>query len=438
MKLINKISIRFLGVVLLLTPVCVIISYNSIRNKIDNTQIARMKTMNDNVAQLLKEGKISDNYTLGKPIQITKLNSSLPSQKVEIINGSRNQKDVDKKGCLLTVNSFYNINGSTYKITSYNYTTNESQIFWGMMYGMTWKLLLIIIAIIIMARIMSKKMFAPFRESIHTLSSFNLKNRQKIQLPKSNIKELQELNSFIQNMTNKAVEDYNRAREFSENASHELQTPLAVMRTKMELLAETNITEEQAALIADMQNAIEKLSSINRSLVLLSKLDNHEFSTQEQIKFCRITRSVLSMYEDWISLKELCVSTKLDSNIILNIHPSLAEILVANLVSNAIRHNIDGGKLDIVLTNKMLRICNTGEPLDIPHDDIFRRFKKGNQSSDGIGLGLSIVQQICNKTNFFVNYNYINQQHTFSVYFDKNYREENVVISEEKTVAAEA
>ncbi|HEY0299167.1 MAG TPA: ATP-binding protein [Arachidicoccus sp.] len=418
MKLINKISIWFMAIVLLLTPVCVIISYNSIRNKIDNTQVERMKTMNNDVAQLIKTGEITNDYTLGKPIQIEKLSTPMPQKQIEIINGSHGEKNLDKNGYLLTVNSYYNINGNVYKITAYNYTTNSIEIFWSMIKGMVWKLVLISLAVIFTARYFSKKFFLPFRQSIRALNNFNLKDKTAIKLPETNIKEFKELNAFIKTMTNKVIEDYSKAKEFSENASHELQTPLAIVRTKMELLAETNINEQQADLIEDMQNAIEKLSSINRSLVLLSKLENQEFA-QEQIKFCSMTRNVLNMYEDWISLRGICVTTKLDSNIMVNMHPSLAEILLANLISNAIRHNVVGGKLEIQLTAKMLRISNTGNPIDILPEDLFLRFKKGNQSSEGIGLGLSIVKQICEETNFKIKYDYENQQHIFNVYFEK-------------------
>lgn len=419
MKLINKISVWFFIITLLLTPVCVIISYHSVRDKIDHTQVARMEKMNSNVAQLMKQGILPADYTVGKPITIQQLNTPMPAYQTEVFNDCRGEKNADKDGYLITVNSYYSIGGKVYKISSYNYTTNTRQIFISMLSGVLWKLLLFSIAVILLARYFSKKIFRPFREAIDAMNHFNVKDKREIQLPQTNITEFRQLNCFIKKMTSNVIQDYDKVREFSENASHELQTPLAVVRSKIELLVETDIDEQQAALIADMQNAIEKLSSINRSLVLLSKLRNQEF-TQEDIKFCRVTKDVLNMYEDWISLKELEVTTKLDSNVVLRIHRSLAEILLANLISNAIRHNIVGGKIEIMLSRKMLYVSNTGAPLDIASDEIFLRFKKGNQSTAGTGLGLSIVKQICKETGFEIAYTYTNNQHAFCVFFDKN------------------
>src|ERR1700748_18503 len=94
-----------------------------------------------------------------------------------------------------------------------------------------------------------------------------------------------------------------------------------------------------------MHNAIDKLSRINRSLALLTKLENQEFETNEDVKFCRIAKDALLVYDDWILLKNIGVETKLESNIVLRIHTTLAEMLVTTLLSNAIRHNMDGGRM---------------------------------------------------------------------------------------------
>lgn len=248
---------------------------------------------------------------------------------------------------------------------------------------------------------------------------FDLKQKNKLQLPETSTTEFKELNVFLRKMTDKAMEDYAAVKEFSENASHELQTPLAVIRSKIELLSETNIDGIQAALIGDMQNAIEKLSHINRSLILLTKLENQEFKVSESIKFCRVVKDVIATYEDWITMREIKLNSDLDKNIPLNIHPALAEMLISNLLSNAIRHNRDGGQIEMVLTRQHLCISNTGIPPQIPTGELFQRFKKSNQSNDSIGLGLAIVKQICEVNGYEVEYNYTDGWHSIEVYFYK-------------------
>ncbi|HEY9262764.1 HAMP domain-containing sensor histidine kinase, partial [Chitinophaga sp.] len=261
--------------------------------------------------------------------------------------------------------------------------------------------------------------FSPLRRTMKAIYRFDLKQKNKIQLPETSTTEFKELNVFLRKMTDKAMEDYAAVKEFSENASHELQTPLAVIRSKIELLSETNIDGVQAALIGDMQNAIEKLSHINRSLILLTKLENQEFKATESLKFCRVTKDVIATYEDWIIMREIRLTTNLDKNVPLNIHPALAEMLINNLLSNAIRHNRDGGQIDVVLTHREFCISNTGLPPQSPTCELFQRFKKSNQSNDSIGLGLAIVKQICEVNNYAIDYTYKEGWHHLHVYFFK-------------------
>jgi signal transduction histidine kinase len=219
-------------------------------------------------------------------------------------------------------------------------------------------------------------------------------------------------------MTDQAIAEYASVKEFSENASHELQTPLAVVQSKLELLTETQINETQAALMADMQRAIEKLSRINRSLTLLTKLENHEFVPSD-IKFCKIVKDQLLQYEDRIALKQITTLQQLDKNVLTHMHPALADILVSNLLSNAIRHNIEGGAIVVTLTQQELCISNTGLPPELHTEELFQRFKKSNQSADSTGLGLAIVKQICRTCNFTARYDYDAGWHHLIISFDK-------------------
>ena len=421
MKLVNKFTWSFVAIVLLLTPVTMCISYFNIKRQLDQAETDRLKEVNDKIAGKLRSGHPYSEYTLGRPIAITKLAGDLPAQKVQVTEKQQYNSDLERPECILTVNSFYDIKGEHYQISSYNYVTKSKQILKGMMGAVIWKIVLLLIGVVITARIVSRFVLLPFRQTMDTIKSFRLQQKEKITLPATSTAEFKELNLFLQKMTDKAIEDYASVKEFSENASHELQTPLAVIRSKLELMSETRIDETQAALIEDMQNAIERLSRINRSLTLLTKLENQEFDTSQQIKFCTVAKQVIADVEDRISMKNIQLHTQLDRNIPLNIHPTLAEMLMNNLLSNAIRHNVEGGQIEVQLTRKMLRISNTGLPPEIPTEELFQRFKKSNQCADSIGLGLAIVKQICEVNQFAVDYNYDEGWHSLSVYFDKQY-----------------
>ncbi|WP_118972450.1 sensor histidine kinase [Taibaiella koreensis] len=419
MKLVNKFTWSFVAIVLILTPVTMSISYRSIKKQLDKAEGERLAEMNNNVAAKLRAGHASQEYTQSHPIAITKV-PTLPGQTVQIIETQEFNNALNRKECLLTVNSFYEINGENYKVSSYNFVTKSEQIFRGMMTAVIWKVILLVAGTIVTARVISRFVLSPFRQTMATINGFRVKQKEKIVLPETSTKEFNELNKFLQKMTDKAIEDYASVKEFSENASHELQTPLAVIRSKIELMAETNIDATQAALIEDMQNAIEKLSSINRSLTLLTKLENQEFEASHDIKFCTVTKQVIASLEDWIQMKQLTLTRSLDKDVPLTIHPALAEMLMTNLLSNAIRHNIPGGRIEVELSAKGLVISNTGLPPEIPTEELFQRFKKSNQSADSIGLGLAIVKQICEVNRFAINYEYNDGWHMIGVCFDRN------------------
>jgi signal transduction histidine kinase len=424
MSLLNKISIWFIAVVLLVTPISMYISYTSIKKRLDDAEIVRLKGVNNYIVAQLQRGETPEHSSQGLPIVVSKTDQPIPSQNPEITRSWHKPEGSDHNECLVRVNSYASVGGQVYKISSYNYVTKTDDILKGMMNAVVWKMLMIIAVVAITGRVLSRFILRPFRHAMQAIRGFSLQQREQLQLTPTSTREFKELNGFLQTMTDKAVADYASVKEFSENASHELQTPLAVIQSKIELLTETDINGGQAELIADMQNAIDKLSRINRSLTLLTRLDNHEFPTHEELRFCRVTREAIAAFADRMTLKNLRLSTHIDNSVLIKIHPALAEILVNNLLLNAIRHNVKDGAVTLTLTHQYLQISNTGLPPVIPTEELFQRFKKSNQSADSIGLGLSIVKQICTVSDFCVQYNFKNGWHTVTVQFCQTPMEE--------------
>jgi two-component system, OmpR family, sensor histidine kinase QseC len=420
MKLLNKISIWFIGIILLITPVTMYISRNNIKRSIDTAEVERLQSVNRQVAEQLKSGNKPESIMQERKIEISLWPGPLPATNSEVVRDCNEKPGLQRNECLISVNSWVQLNGKVFKISTYNYVTKTDLILNGMMAVLFWKMLAITIVVFVTASLLSRRIFKPFRQAMEAIHHFSLRQKAAINLAPTSTKEFKELNEFLKKMTDKAVEEYASIKEFSENASHELQTPLAVMQSKVELLAETDINGTQAALIEDMQNAIVKLSQINRSLILLTRLENQEFKTEKDILFCTITREALAAFADRISLKNITVTSKLDKEVPVTIHPVLAEILVNNLLNNAIRHNIDEGRIVINLSRNVMQISNTGLPPEIPTEELFQRFKKSNQSADSIGLGLAIAKQICEVSHFSIFYHYQDGWHTIALHFDKN------------------
>ncbi len=249
------------------------------------------------------------------------------------------------------------------------------------------------------------------------LQRFNLRSRKKLEFKPTRTREFNELNNFVGKMTDKAVDDYISLKEFSENASHELQTPLAIIRSKLELMSELNIEGDQAVLISDMQNAVDRLTRINRSLVLLARLENNEFECKELLDISRYARETVNTFCDLITIKGLTMDYRIEERVEVKLHTALVDILLNNLIGNAIRHNYPGGHISIELTGSKLMISNTGAEPQAPTEEMFQRFRKGTMCQSSVGIGLSIVKQICDMSGFTIDYGFSAGHHIISIDF---------------------
>jgi signal transduction histidine kinase len=324
---------------------------------------------------------------------------------------------VDRK---FSVTRSYKIEGKHYKITAYNFIAEPDEIFEGIVASMALTLGILLVFVTLASRQMSNQILSNFKRTLKTIQGFSLKQKHSIRLQETKIKEFKELNRFLEKMTNKALYDYRSLKEFSENASHELQTPLAVIRGKLELLLETNIDERQALLIEGIQDAVQKLSSVNQSLILLTRLENQEYQQHQTINFSDVVENSISSFNELIDMKSLTITTEIQPHVHIKLNPLLADILITNLISNAIRHNFANGTIIVTLTSSGLTVDNTGEPPRIETSELFKRFKKGRQSSDSTGLGLAIVKQICDLGGHTISYKFSEGKHVVEIVFLPN------------------
>jgi signal transduction histidine kinase len=322
----------------------------------------------------------------------------------------------------LVVTSYYAINGKYYRITTYSFIPSFYQLLPGVVDSFKWILILLLVLVGISGQLISKYILAPFKRTIRVIQSFDLKQKKPIRLPVTRTSEFRELNQFLTKMTDKALEDYQLLKEFTENASHELQTPTAIIRGKLELLMESDIRDDQAILIAEMQNALERLSRIHSSLTLLTKLENYKYETNERVGLSRLLREILYAFDELIQMKSLTLVTNIEADIYISLHEPLAELILNNLISNAIRHNITpGGMINVLLNQQGLVIANTGKEPQVPTKELFERFKKGNSGTDSIGIGLAIVRQIADMNNFNIVYEFSSGLHILAISFLHGY-----------------
>lgn len=264
----------------------------------------------------------------------------------------------------------------------------------------------------------SKNLFRPFEHLLKSLDGFRIKNNKPLSTISTKTQEFQRLNQFALDMTNKAMLDYQNLKEFSENASHEMQTPIAIAQGKLELLLESpDLSEEQLSLVHATQQSIIKISRLGQALTLLTKIDNDEFPAMGSIDFSKIVANNVTTFMELANMQGIDLQADLKQNVNLTIDPVLGDILVTNLLKNALQHNVENGWIRINLTVDYLEVINTGEAPKLPPEQLFQRFKKNNQSKGTLGLGLAIVKRICEVNDYAVTYHYADKQHVLKVTF---------------------
>jgi signal transduction histidine kinase len=210
-------------------------------------------------------------------------------------------------------------------------------------------------------------------------------------------------------------QDYFALREYTENTTHEIQTPLAIIRSKLELLQDHPLTVEQLQLVNAANQAVTRLSRLKEALVLLVRIKNRQFVNPEPIRLDALLRERLTHFAELMDLKALRVSTQIDEPVTLLLNPLLAEILLDNLLGNAIKHNLTGGTLTVRLTDGLLTIRNAGEAPRGPTAAFFDRFVKADPRSRSLGLGLAIVKAICETNGLGIAYGFSEGFHQIDV-----------------------
>ncbi len=263
----------------------------------------------------------------------------------------------------------------------------------------------------------SKKLWSPFLKTIATIKSVNIHDSEaQFAIDKTNVQEFYELNSSLQQMIDRIKRDYRRMKDFSENASHELQTPLSIIRSKLEsLLQSPDLKAREAQLIDQALESTVRLSRINQTLLLLTKIENGQFVQKQDVSFYEVFEKYLEAYREMIIDKKLKIKVEREGDFSFAIHPALADVLVSNILNNAIKHNIDNGWLTIKIHPEGLDIRNSGLPPEYPPEQLFNRFAKGTHSAEHLGLGLALIKEIAQSYDFEVQYNYHKNMHIFII-----------------------
>ncbi len=315
--------------------------------------------------------------------------------------------------------SYFFHNGTHYLISVCKPGMEEEELKEGLIYCFSIVFGLLLLSFFTLNILASRILWKPFRSTLKKLDAYDINAMSEIKFDPSSTKEFRQLNTSLDKMTQKIISDYRKQKEFTENASHELQTPLAVIKSKLDLLIQSKkLGSEELELLQGMENAVQKISALNKALLLLTKIENNQFKEQKEVNLHTLVNAAIVTYSDIYQGKGITSRTEFKGETILRMNPVLADLLISNLIQNAFRHNKENGEMRVELDPEKLVISNSGAALNISADELFERFKKNDGAKESLGLGLSIVKSIIDTYGFGIEYTYIQGQHRFTVKFN--------------------
>jgi signal transduction histidine kinase len=313
------------------------------------------------------------------------------------------------------ITSYFELKGKPYSVSFTLPHMEEDEIIDTMAYTIPVFLVMLLVGYSIMAAQLNKKIWRPFYTILDKFKAFHIESGMKLEFDHANVKEFRELQLGVKELTNRSIEVFLQQKQFTENASHEIQTPLAIMQAKLELLFQDSMTKKQSEILGEVFNAVDRLSKINQTLLLLTKIENNQFPEKKQVQILSAVGGILPYFDEQSTKYNINVEVDISEEEILETNTTLFSILITNLIKNAFVHNLPNGKIKISARNKSIEISNTGTPLEVQPDKLFERFYTQASGKGGAGLGLALVKGICNLNQWSVSYNYVNGLHKIQV-----------------------
>lgn len=266
---------------------------------------------------------------------------------------------------------------------------------------------------------LSRRVWSPFYRTLESMQQLQLDQLGQLTLAPSNTQEFRRLNNALRQMTARIHRDYQAMKSLTEDAAHEMQTPLAIAQQQLELfMQDPSLTQGQGQAVLQTSDALQRLSRLTHNLLFLAKIENHQYATENTISLEAVIKKYLQLFDLQLQERQIAVRMEVQSPRDLPLHPVLADTLVSNLLGNAIKYNQSNGEMIITLDAHHFAVKNTSDLPALPVSNQFERFKKYHAyAQDSNGLGLAIVARICEAQGWKFGYHYAEGLHCFEVKF---------------------
>ena len=274
----------------------------------------------------------------------------------------------------------------------------------------------LLIAILVINIWVFRRSMKPFYQLLNWLDKYRLGQENEPLDISTYTTEFRKLNETVKRYASHSEEIYRQQKLFIGNASHEIQTPLAVCQNRIEMLMEDeSLSEEQLSELAKTYQTLEYVSKLNKSLLLLSKIDNSQFVDSANVCINELVHRYMDDYQEVYDYKEIQITLNEKENFHLQINETLATMLITNLLKNAYVHNNEHGTIQIEIGKDYITFSNSGDLQPLDEKRIFERFYQGKKKEGTTGLGLAIVAAICRQCSLAVSYRFVNNKHEFHV-----------------------
>ena len=190
-------------------------------------------------------------------------------------------------------------------------------------------LILLLFGLFFINKKLSLKLWKPFYDTLQQIENFDVDKHIQLQFPSSDIQEFNRLNSSIDTLIKRNIKIYENQREFVENAAHELQTPIAIFKAKIDtLIQRSDITEGQSEILTSLNHIISRLNRLNKNLLLLSKIEKQQFKETENFSIQALIENQFDFFIEQAEQKNIKISTSFQHDFNLNANKGLTEILI--------------------------------------------------------------------------------------------------------------
>lgn len=421
MKLLTTTNIYTSVANVLLFAIGIFIIYEVILTKLDDEVDKQLLQTKESVIKGLKDGIPYTDFmaNVGQKIYIRKIKrlNVFRNQFIEYVDTRYKEGEKDEKVTQRELLFQTYVNGQPYEVTVCASLTEGEEM--GKYIGGVVLIFLLIsfVILFLLNRVISDFIWSPFNDTLSRIKTWSIKKNQQLTFRETNIDEFYLLNDTLKDLTQQIQSDYYNLKEFTENVSHETQTPLSIISTKIELLMqEQNYSEKQYEMLLQAYRATQRLYKLNEALILLTRIENKQFIETEDIDLTLAIDDKLEVLEDFIEAKNITVQKEYNSKITKELNPVLLTILLNNLFINAVKYNVEsGGIIKVTVDENSFSVENTSPAEKINRQFIFERFNK-NSASGSLGVGLSLIKKIVDFYNWQITYSCKERMHKFKIY----------------------